>query len=139
MTIGLRVHHTGLTVTDLQRSVDFYSRFGFVEEVRLESSGPDAARGTAVPDARMSVAMMVRDGVRLELLAYARTVDGPLPNNGVGAAHIAIEVADIDSAVAELTGDGVRFLSDVIDHPSGIRWVYLEDPDGITTELFEAP
>lgn len=139
MTIGLRVHHTGLTVTDLQRSVDFYQRFGFVEEVRLASSGPDAARGTGVPDAEFTVSMMVRDGVRIELLAYKNTIEGPLPNNGVGAAHVAVQVEDIDAAVTELRNEGFAFFSDVIDHPSGNRWVYLRDPDGITTELFQVP
>src|SRR3989304_8584795 len=131
MTIGNCVHHTGLTVTDLQRSVDFYRKFGFEEEERLEDAGPEVAVGTGVPNARIDVAMLVRDGVRLELLAYEKTVGSPPPNNTVGAAHIAIEVADIDAAVDELSRDGVRFVSKVIDHPSGLRWVYLRDPDGI--------
>jgi catechol 2,3-dioxygenase-like lactoylglutathione lyase family enzyme len=134
------VHHTGMTVSDLQTSVDFYGRFGFEEEERLEESGPEVDEGTGVTGAYLRVAMLVRGDTRLELIEYANS-DGARPpahpNNGIGAAHLAIEVDDIDAAVAELRKDGVEFTSDPIYHESGLRWVYMKDPDGITTELFQ--
>jgi hypothetical protein len=46
-------------------------------------------------------------------------------------------VEDVDSAVDELRGRGVRFLSEPITDESGIRWVYAKDPDGITAELLQ--
>ncbi len=136
---AIGVHHTGITVSDLQRSVEFYKRFGFEVEVRLESVGPDVGKGTGVPGAHLRVAMLLRESTRLELLEYLSPDGAPtvLPNNGIGAAHIAIQVDDIDAAVTDLIAAGIRFVSEPIAHESGTRWVYMKDPDGITTELFQ--
>ena len=133
------VHHTGITVSDLDRSIEFYTRFGFELEERLSESGPEVDEGTGVKGAYMHCAMLLRDDMRLELIEYAAPEGAPaaLPNNGIGAAHIAIQVEDIDEAVAQLRADGIRFTSDPIDHESGLRWVYMKDPDGITAELFQ--
>jgi catechol 2,3-dioxygenase-like lactoylglutathione lyase family enzyme len=87
----------------------------------------------------MRVVMLARPNALLELIEYAAPPNGPaaLPNNGIGAAHVCIEVEDIDAAVGELAAEGVEFLSDPIYHDSGVRWVYCKDPDGITAELLE--
>jgi catechol 2,3-dioxygenase-like lactoylglutathione lyase family enzyme len=133
------VHHTGLTVSDLERSIDFYRLLGYEVTVRIEEEGEEVERGTGVAGAKLSVAMLERSGGRLELIQYvaAGGAPSPSPNNGVGAAHVCVQVDDIDAAVAELQGEGVEFLSEPIYHESGIRWAYCRDPDGITAELLE--
>jgi catechol 2,3-dioxygenase-like lactoylglutathione lyase family enzyme len=133
------VHHTGLTVSDLDRSIDFYRLLGYEVTVRIEEEGEEVERGTGVAGAKLSVAMLERPGGRLELIQYvaAGGVSSPSPNNGVGAAHVCVQVDDIDAAVTELEGKGVEFLSEPIYHESGIRWAYCRDPDGITAELLE--
>jgi len=133
------VHHTGLTVSDLDRSIDFYRLLGYEVTVRIEEEGEEVERGTGVPGAKLSVAMLERPGGRLELIQYVAPggASRPSPNNGVGAAHVCVQVDDIDAAVAELQGEGVEFLSEPIYHESGIRWAYCRDPDGITAELLE--
>lgn len=134
------VHHTGITVSDLDRSVDFYSGLGFSELERTGEQGTEVERGLGVAGAKLRVAMLESpNGGRLELLEYELPEDSPavLPNNGIGAAHICVEVDDVDAAVAELRERGVEFLSDPITHESGIRWVYAKDPDGITAELLQ--
>jgi catechol 2,3-dioxygenase-like lactoylglutathione lyase family enzyme len=132
-------HHTGLTVSDLQRSIDFYGLLGFEVAARIEERGEEVERGTGVAGAELSVAVLERPGGRLELIQYVApdSSSSAAPNNGVGAAHVCLEVDDIDAAVAELHGKGVEFLSEPIYHESGIRWVYCRDPDGITAELLE--
>jgi catechol 2,3-dioxygenase-like lactoylglutathione lyase family enzyme len=133
------VHHTGLTVSDLERSIDFYRLLGYAVTARIEEEGEEVERGTGVPGARLSVAMLERDGRRLELIQYVAPEGGPPPhpNNGIGAAHVCVEVEDIDEAISELSARGIRFRSEPIYHESGIRWVYCSDPDGITTELLQ--
>jgi catechol 2,3-dioxygenase-like lactoylglutathione lyase family enzyme len=133
------VHHTGLTVSDLGRSIDFYRLLGYEVTARIEEEGEEVERGTGVAGAKLSVAMLERPGGRLELIQYLapETASSPSPNNGVGAAHVCVQVDDIDGAVAELRGKGVEFLSEPIYHESGIRWAYCRDPDGITAELLE--
>ena len=133
------VHHTGITVSDLERSVRFYERFGYREIERTEESGEEVERGVGVAGADLKVAMMEAPNNKLELIQYAAPEGGPAPhpNNGIGAAHVCIEVEDVDAAVAELREQGVEFLTDPITHESGIRWVYAKDPDGITAELLQ--
>lgn len=133
------LHHTGLTVGELERSIAFYRLLGFEVALRIDEAGEEVERGTGVPGARLTVAMMERPGARLELIEYVEPEGGaaPHPNNGIGAAHICMEVEDIDRAVADLQGSGVEFLSEPIYHESGIRWVYCRDPDGITVELLQ--
>lgn len=133
------VHHTGMTVSELERSIDFYRLLGYEVTLRIEEEGEEVERGLGVPGARLAVAMLERDGSRLELIQYLAPEDSPTPhpNNGIGAAHICIEVEDVDEAVSELSAKGVEFFSQPVYHESGIRWVYCRDPDGITAELMQ--
>ncbi len=133
------VHHTGITVSDLDQSVEFYEKFGYREIERTTESGEEVASGVGVSGADLKVAMMEAANNKLELIQYVAPdgPDKPLPNNGIGAAHVCVEVEDVDAAVAELREKGVEFLTDPITHESGIRWVYAKDPDGITAELLQ--
>jgi catechol 2,3-dioxygenase-like lactoylglutathione lyase family enzyme len=133
------MHHMGLTVSDLQRSIEFYERLGFTVDERIEEEGEEVERGVGVPGAHLDVAMLTRAGGRLELIQYLDDEGAPaaLPNNGTGAAHVCIQVEDVDAAVAELAGQGIEFMSDPITHEAGIRWVYAKDPDGVTAELIQ--
>jgi catechol 2,3-dioxygenase-like lactoylglutathione lyase family enzyme len=133
------VHHTGITVSDLDRSVAFYERLGFEVAERIEEEGEEVGRGVGVPGAKLRVAMLEGPNSRLELIEYLQPSNGPAPhpNNGIGAAHVCLEVEDVDAAVAELREQGVEFVADPISHEAGIRWVYAKDPDGITAELLQ--
>jgi catechol 2,3-dioxygenase-like lactoylglutathione lyase family enzyme len=133
------VHHTGITVSDLDRSVAFYEQLGFDVVERMEEEGDEVERGVGVPGARLRVAMLEGPNSRLELIEYLEPSNGPAPhpNNGIGAAHVCLEVEDVDAAVAELREQGIEFLTDPITHEAGIRWVYARDPDGITAELLQ--
>lgn len=133
------VHHTGITVSDLDRSVAFYEKFGYKRIELTTESGAEVSAGLGVDGADLRVAMLEAPNNKLELIQYVSPDggSGPLPNNGIGAAHVCIEVEDVDAAVAELREQGVEFFTDPITHESGIRWVYAKDPDGITAELLQ--
>jgi catechol 2,3-dioxygenase-like lactoylglutathione lyase family enzyme len=134
------MHHMGLTVSDLDRSVAFYTQLGYEVVERIGEEGEDVERGTGVPGATLDVAMLEGPGdSRLELIKYVAPAGGParLPNNGIGAAHVCLEVEDVDDAYEHLRRRGVEFFSEPITHESGIRWVYCKDPDGVTAELLQ--
>jgi catechol 2,3-dioxygenase-like lactoylglutathione lyase family enzyme len=133
------MHHMGLTVSDLDRSVAFYEQFGFEVTARIEEEGREVEEGVGVDGAKLRVALLESENSRLELIQYVGPGDGPppLPNNGTGAAHLCVEVADVDKAYEDLSAAGIDFFSEPITHESGIRWVYCRDPDGITTELLQ--
>ncbi len=55
--------------------------------------------------------------------------------HGFGVAHFGLRVADVDSAIAELSASGVRVLSQPVREPSGLTYAYVAAPDGVVVEL----
>lgn len=141
------IHHTGIIVKDLDRSIYFYHDLlgaEFVSEPSPWFSGPELSQGVGVPGASLRQVNLRFGGATLELLEYGNRPEGndtPAPQNRLGSMHVGLRVDDLAATKAELEAKGVEFLSDinVVDEGTlaGWRWVYFHDPDGITLELVE--
>jgi catechol 2,3-dioxygenase-like lactoylglutathione lyase family enzyme len=142
-----RLHHVGIPVSDLDRSVAWYEHvLGLVLDKRAPSSGVELSRAVEVPSAEMNVAFLaVGDHLLLELLEYTSPRGKPyaLANCDVGAVHVCFQVDDIQAAHADLTAAGIAF-----NHPpielgpdagdlEGYWFAYFRDPDGVQLELFQ--
>jgi catechol 2,3-dioxygenase-like lactoylglutathione lyase family enzyme len=134
-----RVDHVSYTVADIDRSVDFYTRFGYETVNRYDAAGPELDVAVATEHADMEIQLLRRpDGATLELISYVRQPRQRAARNSVvGAAHLAFVVGDIQAAYEELSADGVEFLSEPNTDRYGEKWVYFRDPDGITVELMQ--
>jgi catechol 2,3-dioxygenase-like lactoylglutathione lyase family enzyme len=141
-----RIHHAGIPVSNLARSLSFYERvFGVVPDFEAEYGDPSLARNLRVPDPRMKIAMLtLADDITLELLEYTSPSPEPLRSRDcdVGATHVCLEVDDIDAAYDELRAKGVDVYAEPYSEPttgpfSGSKWLFFKDPDGVTFELNE--
>jgi len=134
-------NHTSLTVSDLERSVAFYTeKLGFQVEGRFEPKGPGIEQITALPGAHLKVAFLSLGDFRLELIQYLapQGVKLDTATNNVGSAHIAFWVDDTMQTYQELKAKGVRFKGEPTrSRPGRPLAVYFWDPDGITLELVE--
>jgi catechol 2,3-dioxygenase-like lactoylglutathione lyase family enzyme len=145
------IFHTGLTVSDLDRSVAFYRDLLGLELVtQWDSAQPYLRTIVGFPDAELRIALLriPRGGAgvsghHIELLEYRqpRGSRGDPRTCNPGNVHVSFMVEDLDTAYAELKAKGVRFKSEPVEithgRNRGAKAVYLLDPDDITLELVQ--
>ena len=131
-------HHYGVTVSDMDEALGFYrDTLGLEEAERL--SFDDEAFGTfvGVEDVDVDIVFLDAGDAAVELLAYAGGGDDAnegVSSNDVGAAHVCLEVPDIEAVYDDLAGD-VEFLSPPQTLSNGATVAYVFDPDGNVVEL----
>lgn len=141
------IHHTSLTVSDLERSIQFYTALGLEVALRQTPGGTYLQRITGFPDAHIEQAhlSLPGGGHRLELFHYVSPAGRPVRSRNCdpGNTHLAFVVDDLDSVYARLAAQGVEFVSPPITIDAGVnvgaKGLYLRDPDGFTIELFQPP
>jgi catechol 2,3-dioxygenase-like lactoylglutathione lyase family enzyme len=141
----------GLTVSDMDRSVDFYTRvldFERVSDTELEGGALERLQG--VFGARLRVVRLRLGDEDLQLTQYLSLPGRPAPadarSNDRWFQHVAIIVSDMDSAYARLRRFNVRqastapqTLPKTIPNAAGIRAFYFKDPDGHPLEVLQFP
>jgi catechol 2,3-dioxygenase-like lactoylglutathione lyase family enzyme len=135
-----QIHHTGITVRDLDESIAFYKKvFGFEHvggcDLKVDDEG-------GMKGVQIKIAFLQAGEDSFELLEYLNPkTDRQVEQNPwqPGAQHVSFKVTDIWS-VYEKNKDDVYFMSAPIDYKTeGIdtTWVYLRDPNGALLELSE--
>lgn len=137
--------HVGITVADIDRSVEFYSKyFGF--KVELSGQFPDSffdAKPTLYrlkPGAGSKIALITSpDGFTIELFQFFdQTPFKAAQWNTPGYHHICLKVEDVNAKYREMKADGVEFYFEPDykgDPENNEYWVFLKDPDGNMIEL----
>ena len=145
------VRAIGLTVSDLDRSVEFYTEVLTFERIgETEVSGPEVDRLQGVFGVRMRVARLRLGDEEIELTEYVTPRGRPAPvdarSNDRWFQHIAIIVRDMDRAYARLREHGVEHVSpepqrlpDWNPNAGGIEAFYFKDPDGHPLEILAFP
>lgn len=140
------VHHVGLTVRDIKRSLEWYVKmFDLAPDPVNHGSGPELSRALQVEGADISFSMVSLGSTRIEFLQYHQPAgkDFDRTNGDVGSTHICIQVPDLDAAFADLQAKGAVFNASPITLTDGAlvgsKWAYFRDPDGIQLEIWESP
>ena len=109
--------HTGITVSNLERSLAFWRDvLGFELSHRAHQTGDLAGEITGVPGAEISLAVLKTPaGHKIELLEYLAPPDrkhvDPRPCD-VGSVHVALTVDDLDAVLSAIAAFGWEIAGD---------------------------
>ena len=146
------LNHINLVVSNLNRSVQFYTNLLGFKEVRrayLEGDWIESIVGLKGVRAEVVYLLAPAGEPRLELLYYesprGELIQANSLANTIGLRHIAFQVEDIHRAIKHLKEAGVTLLSEpvavpksAIKHDAGQKTLcYFFDPDGVLLELAE--
>ena len=139
--------HVGLTVQDLDRSIQFYCKvLHCVVQERSVIGGAEVETLTGVPGAVIHTAdLKLPSGGMLELLQYLVSVPTLLAQRrfDAGHSHIAFTVNDVDATRLRALNAGAPqcSLPVTLNEPGSswdqVRVCYALDPDGRTIEFVE--
>jgi catechol 2,3-dioxygenase-like lactoylglutathione lyase family enzyme len=140
-----RIHHVGITVRQLDRSLAFYRDLLGLAVIGL-SDDEDVAAIVGLPGARIRAADLdAGNGQLIELLEYrSGSRGGPaLRPDTAGSCHLSLQVSGLRSALSRLASAGYPPLGDPARLSGAGPWqgctaAYLRDPDGVLLELIEA-
>jgi len=144
----LTADHTGITVSNLERSLVFWRDvLGFELSHRVHQTGELAAEITGVPGAEISLAVLKGPGGhKIELLEYLAPKDRKhldLRPCDVGSMHVAFTVDNLETVLHTIADSGWRTAGKPqtlrTGPNAGKRVIYVRDPDGTTIEFMQPP
>lgn len=139
----LSANHTSFTVSSLDRTLAFFTEcLGFQLLSRAPRDPKVVERITGVEGADMEIAFVRGPGQVVELIEYKAPASKGRVNSrpcDTGFAHLALNVDDVDAAIAAAVPYGVVAINPPITIDQGPnkgkKVVYLRDPDGVTLEF----
>ncbi|MCI0414303.1 VOC family protein [bacterium] len=148
---GVTVDSIGITVSDMDSAVDFYSKVLSFEKVSdVEVAGTEYEQLQGLFGARMRIVRMKLGEEFIELIDYLAPEGRPVPvdfqSNDLWFQHIAIIVSDMDKAYQWLrkhkvqhASTGPQLLPAWNKNAAGISAFYFRDPDGHHLEILHFP
>lgn len=140
-----------MTVSDMDRSVNFYSRILTFEKLSdTELAGDEVERFFGIFGARVRIVRMKLGDESIELVQFLTPRGRPIPvdsrSNDLWFQHIAIIVSDMDRAYqilrqnkVEYASSGPQRLPDWNKNAGGIKAFYFKDPDEHPLEILQFP
>src|SRR5947199_9432052 len=142
----LAADHTGITVSNLERSLAFWRDvLGLEFSHTAHQKGELAQEITGVEGAEIKLAVLrAPGGHKIELLEYLAPADRKCANPrpcDVGSVHVALLVEDLEAVLARTAASGWKAAGKPQTLPTGPkggkRVVCVRDPGGPTIELVQ--
>lgn len=129
-----RFDHVAISVSNPEKSMEFYSKFGFAFFKRYDD-----------PNGTLSITLLKNKKMILELFCYKDFK--PLPEhcednskdlNVLGTKHFGLCVKDISKAASKVVELGIlKELPEIKTGRLGRDYFFVKDPDGINVEIIE--
>ncbi|MEH2159855.1 MAG: VOC family protein [Nostoc sp.] len=146
-----RIRAIGLTVTNCDRSLNFYTQalnFKLVSDITV--AGEDYSELQSVTGAKIRIVTLQLGDELIKLMEYLNIQGKPIPSdsqsNDLWFQHMAIVVSDMDRAFAQVRSFAIEFISVAPqtippenEASGGVRAFKFKDPDGHDLELIWFP
>ena len=136
--------HVGISVRNLDKSVQFYTEvLGMEEGIRVSHKGETISRVVAVENTEVDVCYVTKGIHRLELIEYKNKDNAKLntayqPQDDPGLVHIAFIVDDVDETYQTIKGLGYEFNSPpMVTRENGPKIAFFRGPDNVIIELYQ--
>lgn len=126
------VLHTGISVLDMERSLDWYKEVLGFTKIKEEY----------IPPLRTRIVFIRRDDLDYELELFRYDEPNPVPSERLtpnsdlqtaGTKHVAFEVDDVQALKSEFEEKGV----DIVQQHLAV--MFIRDPDGTLIEFIQRP
>lgn len=128
-----RIDHIAIVVEDIDSALGFWR----------DALGLDLERLEEVSEQQAIVAFLPAGGSEVELVKPTTDDSGVaryLNKRGPGIHHICFEVEDLEAALIDLKGKGVRLINETPAQGAGgkkIAFIHPESTNGVLVELYE--
>lgn len=123
------VNHVAISVTNIDKSIEFYKKFGFIEFKSWEAE-----------DDSIKINMLKLNNTVLEIFCYKEYTKLPETATDLpilGTKHFALGVDDIEKAKEFVIQNGICENIDIKRGRLGKQYFFINDPDGILVEIIE--
>jgi len=124
----MRTLHVGLRVSDLERSLVFYTAVGYTVVGKVDETAFGSLTMLRLPGDHFVTIELVHDPAK------------GMVDLGTGLNHLVIQVDSMDATLADLAGNGIAAEpAELAAGGDGLRTCWLTDPDGYRIELVQWP
>ncbi len=123
MSIFKKFDHIGVVVENLPKAMDVLTHFFDLE----------CREVMEIKDAGIRIAFYPLGSGQMELIEFQQPLDGVDPivtRPGAGVQHVAFQVEDFKTALAELTAKGLKLVKGFPRKAPMVRWPFFIRPKG---------
>jgi catechol 2,3-dioxygenase-like lactoylglutathione lyase family enzyme len=135
------LEHVGLSVTNLDKSIEFYCKNLHCEVIRIVEANTNSLLGKVVgmPDCVARIAHLKAGPNMLELFEYIKPKGEKIPENrkqaDMGFIHAGFRSSDVRKDYLVMKNDGVSFISEPVEFRKDVWICYFYGPDGEVCEI----
>ncbi len=148
------VHHVGLSVADLNASIEFYNKATDIEaDMELAVGNRSAEKASGFTNEAVAHATLKAPNTFVQLSQFESSVSGPredIPVKGPGITHVCYQSLKTDNIFSKFLSQGAKSVTRGAEPISllgqGVYYAYARDADGIMFEVehldrspFESP